>query len=273
MGNSNCYTTQYDVEKKKFYDHWGTKAGKVLSWYRNVANVPAERKYLYAWELATATRWFAIVSTILNDETVVTEDNIVDVVKVLKKIYPDVTGSDDRDYVRSVIGLFNTEVNTETVHKTNVPILKLTLKDVFFDAKGNAFIDSSKASTFLGQDVVTKDKKKTMRWVETAEDGITRILQEEGRSQIIIFFGETPLDDPSPEEEINFKKPILEFGLTDVATGKHFLCSAPSASGTRTADFPFVEADTPEQVFDIWLKITGFSTMEELLGNLGSIVE
>ena len=48
------------------------------------------------------------------------------------------------------------------------------------------------------------------------------------------------------------------------------MCSAPSASSTRHADFPFIEASSPVDVFRIWCEITGFKTIEDLVAGIGS---
>jgi hypothetical protein len=109
-----------------------------------------------------------------------------------------------------------------------------------------------------------------MRWVATAEDGISRILESYGLSQVIVFMGAQGKSEEENEMLLNAKENIFLNGITDIRTGKHYMCSAPSASSTRHADFPFIEAETKFDVYKIWCEVTGFKTIEDLLSNIGS---
>lgn len=181
---------------------------------------------------------------------------------IAEKDIPDKSQEEMIADIVSCIKKFDLQNFTETIHKENVPLLKGSLADIQgFMPDGSAIIDSSKASNFISE-AITINTDSTLVWVTTAEDGISRILQEQGRAQIILN-----MSDPNVDEEI--KRTIFLKGIYDVATGKHFMMSAPSASATRHGDFPFVEASTPEEVFEIWCETTGFTNMNDLLEGLG----
>jgi hypothetical protein len=109
-----------------------------------------------------------------------------------------------------------------------------------------------------------------MRWVASSEDGISRLLEKYGLSQVIVFMGEQGKTEEDNATLLSTKENIFLRGITDIASGKHYMCSAPSASSTRHADFPFIEASCPVDVFKIWCEITGFKTIEDLVAGIGS---
>lgn len=176
--------------------------------------------------------------------------------------------SEKRAYIAECMSQFMRETSTETLHKNSISLLKMSLEDITFDASGNATFDSRNASVFVGSDI--QNKSKSMRWVASSEDGISRLLEKYGLSQVIVFMGEQGKTDEDKAIMLSTKENIFLHGITDIASGKHYMCSAPSASSTRHADFPFIEADSPADVFKIWCEITGFKTIEDLVAGIGS---
>lgn len=174
-----------------------------------------------------------------------------------------------RSYITECIEQFKRETSTETLHKDSITLLKMSLDDITFDVSGNAMFDSSQASTYVGANI---DRKAgtNMRWVSSSEDGISRLLADRGLSQVIVFMGEQGKTPEENEKLLAVKENIFLKGITDTHTGKHYLCSAPSASSTRHADFPFIEASSPIDIFNIWCNITGFKTIEDLVAGIGS---
>lgn len=173
-----------------------------------------------------------------------------------------------RSYITECIDQFKRETSTETLHKNSISLLKMSLEDITFGSDGLATFDSRNASVFVGSDI--QNKSKSMRWVASSEDGISRLLEKYGLSQVIVFMGEQGKTDEDKAIMLSTKENIFLHGITDIASGKHYMCSAPSASSTRHADFPFIEADSPADVFKIWCEITGFKTIEDLIAGIGS---
>jgi hypothetical protein len=132
-------------------------------------------------------------------------------------------------------------------------------------------VDTGSGYVFDSRRAGTSDT--AMRWILTAEDGISRILSSLGREQVIVKMDTADLEGGEPEMAERYrqmKEQIFLNGITDIASGKHYLCSAPSASSTRHCDFPFVMADTPQEIYDLWCEITGFNDITDLAGNIGS---
>lgn len=176
--------------------------------------------------------------------------------------------SEKRAYIAECMAQFSRETSTETLHKNSISLLKMSLEDITFGPDGLATFDSRNASVFIGSDI--QNKSKSMRWVASSEDGISRLLEKYGLSQVIVFMGEQGKTEEDKAIMLSTKENIFLHGITDIATGKHYMCSAPSASSTRHADFPFIEADSPADVFKIWCEITGFKTIEDLISGIGS---
>lgn len=176
--------------------------------------------------------------------------------------------SEKRAYIAECMSQFTRETSTETLHKNSISLLKLSLEDITFDASGLATFDSRNASVFVGSDI--QNKSKSMRWVASSEDGISRLLKKYGLSQVIVFMGKQASSEEEAVGLLESKRLIFLNGITDVSTGKHYMCSAPSASSTRHADFPFIEASCPMDVYKVWCEITGFKTIEDLVAGIGS---
>ena len=176
--------------------------------------------------------------------------------------------SEKRAYIADCMAQFTRQTSTETLHKNSISLLKMSMEDIQFDSAGNAVFDSRNASVFIGSNI--QNKSKSMRWVASSEDGISRLLEKYGLSQVIVFMGEQGKTEEDNATLLSTKENIFLRGITDIASGKHYMCSAPSASSTRHADFPFIEASCPADVFKIWCEITGFKTIEDLIAGIGS---
>jgi hypothetical protein len=182
---------------------------------------------------------------------------------VMQKIFgisSNVTSSEDKiEFIQSCLQKFNRETKTEMLHKASIKIIKMSFEDIQNNGSGYVF-DSRNCG------------KGNMRYILTSEDGISRLLSDIGKEQVVINLNTSHLENGSKEDAERYyrmKEQLFLDGITDIATGKHYLCSAPSASSTRHVDFPFVRADKPEEVYDIWCKITGFSNITELASNIG----
>lgn len=171
------------------------------------------------------------------------------------------TDEDKLGFIKLCLDKFKRQTQRETLHKASVRIIKMTFADVSND--GNGWVFDSR---------MTNDKGSTMRYILSSEDGISRLLSEIGREQVILNLNTADIEENAEDEEKNrkAKEEIFLNGITDVATGKHYLCSAPSASSTRHVDFPFVKANDPEEIYQIWCEITGFANIDELVANIGS---
>lgn len=177
--------------------------------------------------------------------------------------------TDDEKYafVKEYREQFGVSVFTERLHKEQSSILKASLDDLTFNADGSITFDSSKAALFTPENVDVKAKygKPEMRRVDTAEDGISRMLAEQGRSIAVFFLGQTA-DDPEAEKELREKKyNLFSHGCTDVATGTHYFFAFQNPSSTRKANFMFVQAQNFGEVKDMWLGVTGFKTWDEFM--------
>lgn len=257
----------------------GISFNKAMDWYKTIHNIDSDVK-LPEWNLLNMKREWGIFSH-LRDMVVVNEEGASGVsleakyvdstYKVCRSIFAkdydpnlNIPDEDKLDYINQCIASFKLQTESETLHKETLPILKFSTDNIEFNEDGVAYFDSSQASSFIGGDI--HDNKKGMRWVASSENGISRVLNNLGLSNVVVFMG----DDSVPVE---VKAVIFDHGLTDRATGKHYMCSAPSASSTRNATFPYVEADTRTDIYDIWCLVTGFKNMKYLLEGLGSKVD
>lgn len=168
---------------------------------------------------------------------------------------------DKLDFIKICLDKFKRQTQRETLHKASIRIIKMSFSDVQNNGQGWVF-DSRNAT----------NSNSGMRWILSSEDGISRLLSEIGREQVILNLNTSDIEENAEDEEKNrkAKEDIFLNGITDIATGKHYLCSAPSASSTRHVDFPFVKANDPEEIYQIWCEITGFANIDELVANIGS---
>lgn len=272
----------------KVRESLGRDFSKAIIWYKGIygsvmLDGMTDERYLdmeNKWKLMIAIGSMLEVDPQSGNTAVTIEQRFLDrTFVVLSRMFngPDIPSSDDekRSYIAECMELFNRQTMTETLHKESASVLKLSYEDISFgqlysNGPNNCpFFDSRRASKFIGSNI-QRNQGTTMRWVETSEDGISRLLASHGLSQVIIFMGTQGKTEEEQTILLSAKTQIFLHGVTDIATGKHYMCSAPSASSTRHADFPFVEASSPADVYRIWCEITGFDTIESLLGGIGS---
>lgn len=278
MDNNNKKTES--IIKKSVREELGNDYSRVLTWYHILHDDIKFMKDEHYQEMIRDWKIFNSVSAMveINQETkenvLVLEDQFLD--KTFRRFSYLLNGpktrlsdKEKRKYILDCIELFKHQVSTETLHKESISLLKMSLDDIEFDANGNAFFDSSKASVYLG-DNISVNKNTDMRWVASSEDGISRLLKKYGLSQVIVFMGKQASSEEEAVGLLESKRLIFLNGITDVSTGKHYMCSAPSASSTRHADFPFIEASCPMDVYKVWCEITGFKTIEDLVAGIGS---
>lgn len=268
------------IIKKSVRDELGMDYQRVLTWYHILHSDIKFMKDEHYQEMLREWKIFNSVSSMVefNVETkenvLIMEDQYLDKTfrlfsYLLNGPKTSLSDEDKRKYILESIELFKHQVSTETLHKESISLLKMSMDDIEFDASGNAIFNSGHASTYIGDNIDVKHNGSNMRWVGSSEDGISRLLKHYGLSQVIVFMGNVPKTDEEVLSLHQAKVNIFKNGIIDIATGKHYMCSAPSASSTRHADFPFIEAETPMDVFKIWCEITGFKTIEDLIAGIG----
>lgn len=165
---------------------------------------------------------------------------------------------DLRDFIKMSIDRFKNLTTTERLKKDNMNILKMSMDDLVIVNESFTF-DSSKASEFTGEAVRVGDNPK-MRVVATSEDGISRMLNEHGKSSVTMFIGKM---SQSAEEQLLIdaqKTKLFNEGFTDIATGKHYMPAFQNPSSVRQANMMFVEAEDWDEIMALWLEITGLKT-------------
>lgn len=255
---------------------------RVLTWYHILhPEIKKMKDYHYKdmereWRLVSAVSQMIEIDSESGLSTCTVEERLLETTwKVFTRLFNGSKTPTDpdtmRSYIAECINQFERDTSTETLHKNSISLLKMSLEDIQFDSTGNAIFDSRNASVFIGSNI--QSKSKSMRWVASSEDGISRLLEKYGLSQVIVFMGEQGKTEEDNATLLSTKENIFLRGITDIASGKHYMCSTPSASSTRHADFPFVESSNRIEVYDIWCEITGFKNMKELLHGLGTKVE
>lgn len=167
-----------------------------------------------------------------------------------------------KDYILDSLNNFSLSVFSKKLTKDTGEIIKMSMDDFEFGTDIITF-NSTKASKFTGKEV--KAHKGDMRIVETAEDAILRMLKERENplSSVTVFMGKTSQD----KEELilinQTKRRIFTEGFTDTFSGKHYMFCFQNPSSCRKANFMFVEANTWDEVFTLWLEITGLKTWKD----------
>ena len=275
----NMVQAYVDAENRKllveeYRERLGSSYSRATLWW-SILNKKAVNAFDADDFEKLSTQWNILMALNQNLEVVEFEDGSKANKLALESIYVDRTykvlhasfgGPDAKtqeeklDMINVYLSRFKTDALSEVVHKASCRVLKLHFNDLVNTGNGWVF-DSRK----------TKESQ-TMRWILTAEDGISRLLSDLGREQVVINMNTADQESGDEEKEMLrvSKEQIFEFGVTDVATGKHYLCSAPSASSTRHVDFPFVKATSPQEVYDIWCLITGYHNIDELIEGVGS---
>lgn len=279
MDNKNVKeTANYEIESVK--ESLGNDYKRAITWYRllhpEISKMKVEnyKTMENQWKLILSVSNMIETDEENNISTCTVEEKYLEkTFRLFSSVFngPKIIPDEDtmRKYIADCLDTFKQQTVSEVLHKNSISLLKMSMEDIEFDIHGNAVFDSSKASTFMGGTIDKKTNGSNMRWVLSSEDGISRLLDKYGKSQVIVFMGTTAKTDEEAMALHEAKVNIFKKGITDVHTGKHYMCSAPSASSTRHADFPFIEADTPEDVYKIWCEITGFKDIDSLVKGIG----
>lgn len=265
----NCLTV---AENK---DRFGRSYDRATMWYSLIHNIPVKRftaddydDCYNKWQIMNALT--DMVTVVEDDshsfEELSLEDRFIDrTFAVMQKLFNGTnviaeTDEDKKSYILSCLNLFKAQTQTEVLHKASCKVLKMSYDDLFAYGESFAF-DSRKAS----------DSDTGMRWILTSEDGISRLLADCGKEQVILNLNTADKETSDEEKEklLAVKETIFEKGIVDIATNKKYLSSAPSASSTRHVDFPFINVSEPEEVYKIWCDITGFKDIESLAKGIG----
>lgn len=241
--------------------------GRALSFYKNLNG----RKRMSDADFNQLVEDWKLMSGLWESDVIGDLNQMVaDIVRIHNLADVDTTNWTDEEkyaFVKEYREQFGISVFTERLHKEQGSILKASLDDLAFNADGSITFDSSKAALFTPETVDIKAKygKPEMRWVDTAEDGISRMLAEQGRSIVVFFLGQTD-DDPEKMKALREQKyNLFSRGCIDVATGKHYFFSFQNPSSTRKANFMFVQANDFNEVKSLWLTITGFPTWDSFM--------
>lgn len=172
------------------------------------------------------------------------------------------TDEEVRDYILDSLNNFSLSVFSKKLIKDSDTIVKMSMDHLNFETDILTF-DSREAKKFIGDEV--KYHKTDMRMVETAEDAILRMLKnrEKPLSSVTVFMGQTSQDEVKMAQILGMKRRVFTEGFTDVATGKHYMFAFQNPSSCRKANFMFVEANNWDEVFALWLEITGLKTWED----------
>lgn len=258
-------------------ERFGRSFDRATTWYSLLNKIPVKKMNSDDYDICYG--WWQIMSALeqmtgtieLEDgsktESLNLEGHLIDrtfrVMQIIFGLQSDATNENDKlEFIHQCLNKFQRQTQHKTYHKASTRVLKMNFADLVDTGNGYIF-DSRRAGT----------SDTAMRWILTAEDGISRILSSLGREQVIVKMDTADLEGGEPEMAERYrqmKEQIFLNGITDIASGKHYLCSAPSASSTRHCDFPFVMADTPQEIYDLWCEITGFTDITDLAGNIGS---
>ena len=257
-------------------ERFGNSYDRATMWYSILHGIPVKKftatdydQCYSQWQIMTALGQFVDVVEVNGRkyDKLNLEDRFVertfDIMRDMFGIKSDAHTKEDKILlINSCLSNFQRQTESKVLHKASCRVLKMSFDDLQDTGNGYVF-DSRKAG------------QSTMRWILTSEDGISRLLADMGKEQVVVNLNTADSEDGAEVEAMyrKAKKLIFKDGITDVATGKHYLCSAPSASSTRHVDFPFVVADKPKEIYDLWCNITGFSSIEELASNIGSSKE
>lgn len=237
---------------------------KALRPYVSLKTDDGLKEMAEAWTLVqSATKFYT-------DNNSVKADTIEKTYKVFARMFhgrvekKDEPSHEDKvSFINACLDSFRLDTVPEINHKEVHTLIKIPFGLVQFDSNGKAYVNS--------KDITTR--------VLTAESGISRILDDMGKDSFVLGVDTNrdgcdkyPIDPASDEPDAlanSVRENIFKYGITDVATGKHYMMSAPSASQTRQSFVPFVENDTVEDVHNMWAKFVGASSFDKMLTSVG----
>lgn len=244
----------------------GKDFAKAVSFWKQLRNIQAMDEHDYP----EMTESWEVLKTLVNISHENGAFDLRETANALKEIFcptADFSAYSDEElasFVQASIEQFQLSAFTERLVKESTDIIKMSMDNVEFTPDGAVF-DSSEAASFTGKKIEYSKKNSIMRRVESSEDGISRMLQEKGKTSITVFMGQ---QGRTPEEQQfldNRKREVFTHGITDVATGKHYLFAFQNPSSARKANFMFVEADDWDEIKALWCEVTGTGSLEELV--------
>lgn len=169
-------------------------------------------------------------------------------------------------FVQACVEQFQLQAFTKKLVKDSTDIIKMSKDNIQFTEDGRAVFDSTEAQHLTGQKIDYDKKNSIMRVVESSEDGISRILQDKGLISLTIFLGQMSTSNSEEEQKLidDQKREIFTHGITDLATGKHYMFAFQNPSSCRKANFMFVEAENWDDVKALWCEVTGAKDYDEL---------
>lgn len=173
------------------------------------------------------------------------------------------------DFVKQCAHEYKMRTTTEYIKKDQELMVKMDMLDLDVDTNGVFSFDKKECVGFEYTDangvnrIVTNNGGKSLRIVATAEDGIIRLLREINKDIISVQMGAQSADELEMKELKERKEAIFRNGFIDRNSGKKYLFAFQNASGNRKADFLFVQAERPEEIQNLWLKLTGFATWND----------
>lgn len=263
------YKKAFEAEVAKAKDELGEDYSTCYAFYRNLKGRKLKLK-----DIDSMVSTWKLLTYLVGNENIVNA-SLDDIANYLRGIFApagvkatDISSwSDDtkKEFIGNMLNGFVKATTTERLTKENVKLLKFSYQSISFSDNGEISFDSSQAivldDTKELANLEVAEKKDLMRWVATSEDGCTRILAPLGK-QLISICLDTSNEDEEEAVLLNRKFLVLRNGLVDKATGKHYRFCLQTASGKRKANYLFVEADTEEEVFQIWFELTGTKDRE-----------
>lgn len=214
--------------------------------------------------------WEILSALVDNEAMEMTDDSLKWYAEKMRDLFApgtDISSYSDSDlasFIDECLVQFSLKVSTEVLTKETTEIVKMSADNVDYSADGAAMIfNSDNAMVLTGKKIAYENREKTMSIVESSEDGVTRMLMEKGYSALTIFMGQVSNNDEEQKRLDAKKYRMFKEGITDIATGKHYMFAFRSASATRQANYMFVEAANHDEVFDMWLEICGMKTWQQ----------
>ena len=239
----------------------GKDFSKAVIFWKNLRGI----KRMKSSEYVEMVESFNLLKSLLNQEEVAISLN--EVATKLADLYAvniDSFSDDEKaSFIQSTLAEFNLSVFTERLHKETLELIKFHIQDLSFEEKIE--FDSRRVYDPANASIIPS---KGIPALKTAEDGISRTLQEMGISTMSIMMSWTSSDKDEQARLDGLKKRLLTEGFYDIATGRHYYPAFQSPSANRKATITFVEVtgttheECVNQITSLWCKVTGFDNFE-----------
>lgn len=239
-------------------DELGKEFSKAVSFWKQLRGIEDMTEYDYP-EMVTS---WNILKHLVDTDPCAGTFSLRDTAMALRNIFcptADIRGYSDEElasFIQANIEQFQLSAFTERLVKDSTDIIKMSMDNIQFTDHG-AFFDTTEAAHFTGKKIDYDKKNSIMRVVESSEDGISRMLQKRGKTSLTVFMGQQGKNEQEQLLLDKQKEEVFTNGITDVATGKHFMWAFQNPSSCRKANFMFVEADDWGEVCSLWMEITG----------------